>query len=173
MRSPTPQELEAAADTLLKEAAEKEAVERERVVKPQKPKRRVHRKHLTEKCARPGCKRRLPPNREPGSKLYGSDLCTPCAKERYEAMVRSPEATAFWREYCAKEYSAASMVVEPATVCRADGKVMDAKRLSGAPREPSRGAATPEAVESFSDEEVDDLLQMKRKELKKLLKEDS
>jgi len=169
--SPTPQELEAAADGLLKEAADKEAAERDPVVKPKKPKRRVHRKHLTKKCARPGCKGYLPPNREPGSKLYGSDLCTPCGKERYKAMVKSREAQAYWREWCAKEYSAASMVSEHATLRRANRKVMDAKRLSGA-RERSRGATAPEPQESYSDEEVAELMSMTPEQLKKRLQEE-
>lgn len=141
MATPTPRELEAEATRLINEAkaaekaAEREAKAAERGPKaPREPKKRSHHKHPTPRCARPGCMKRLPPNRMEGSKLHGSDLCTPCGKERYEAMVKSPEGQAYWREWCAKEYSAASMVSEPEKVRRADGKVVDAKRVTEGPK---------------------------------------
>src|SRR5260221_7389562 len=82
----------------------------------QDPNRRRHRRHETPRCPSPGCKERLsrclaedevararadgrkPKGRLPGSKLYGTDLCTACAKKQYEAMLLSPGAHAYYHE---------------------------------------------------------------------------
>src|SRR5207247_6606495 len=81
-------------------------------------------------------------------------------------------AKAYWKEYCAKEYSAASMVAESETVRLVDGKVVDAKRISGGPREPSRAAPTPDPDENYSDEQVAEVLAMTPEKLKERLKEE-